>query len=256
MRKIRNSGLAALFLAALLVPASLWAQAISGDLAGTVMDATGAAVPAATVTATNDATGIKTVAMTETDGGYRFLNLPVGTYTVTAEAKGFSTTTVKNVQVQLSNTVTQNLALAVGATSATVEVVGAAAPLDTTTAQVQTTFETKLLEDLPSASFSRTAGIAGNVVQSAALWNVSLFGAGVASQGGIGQGTGPAIAGQRPESNSFFLDGVANINHYETGPLAAVGADAVQELSILQNQFSAEFGGASGGVFNAIVKSG
>lgn len=256
MIQMHKSYLAAFALAVMLFPALLSAQAISGDLVGAVMDATGAAIPGATVTATNDATGIKTVVMSEPDGGYRFLNLPVGAYTLTAEAKGFSTATVKNVQVQLSNTVTQNLSLPVGATSTTVEVVGAAAPLDTTTAQVQTTFETKMLEDLPSASFSRTAGIAGNVVQSAALWNVSLFSAGVASQGGIGQGTGPAIAGQRPESNTFYMDGVANINHYETGPLAAIGTDAVQEVSILQNQFSAEFGGASGGVFNAIVKSG
>ena len=68
--------------------------------------------------------------------------------------------------------------------------------------------------------------------------------------------TGPSIAGQRPENNTFTLDGVSNNNYYSTGPLVVVSNDAIAEVSLLQNQFSAEFGGASGGVFNAIVKSG
>src|SRR5581483_6234043 len=110
-------------------------------------------------------------------------------------------------------------------------------------------------EDLPTASFSRSAGIAGTI-QSAAILNLSLVGAGVASSGGVGQGTGPTISGQRPENNTFYLDGVSDNNHYSTGPLAIVANDAVNEVSVLENQFSAEFGGASGGVFNAVVKSG
>ncbi len=82
------------------------------------------------------------------------------------------------------------------------------------------------------------------------------MGAGVASSGGVGQGTGPAVGGQRPENNTFYLDGVSNNNYLGTGPLSAVSNDAIAEMSLLQNQFSPEFGGASGGVFNAIVKSG
>jgi hypothetical protein len=245
----------ALFAVACLFPALLPAQAISGDLVGAVSDATGAMVPNVTVTATNDGTGVKTTATTDDQGGYRFANLPVGSYTLSASATGFTTATVKGVQIQLNNTVTQNLALAIGSTSTTVEVVGAATPLDTTTAQVQTTYETMQLQDLPTAGFSRTAGIASQV-QSAAIWNVSLLGAGVASNGGVGQGTGPTVAGQRPENNTFYMDGVGDNNYYATGPLAIVSNDAVAEVSILQNQFSPEFGGASGGVFNAIVKSG
>ncbi|HYL37885.1 MAG TPA: carboxypeptidase regulatory-like domain-containing protein [Bryobacteraceae bacterium] len=240
---------------AVLFPAMLPAQAVSGDVVGVVTDVTGGVVAKATVTATNDATQVKSTTTTDSNGGYRFSNLPIGTYTVAASATGFATATVKQVQVQLNNVVTQNMALAVGTTSQTVEVTAAAPPLDTTTAQLQVTYETKQLEDLPSASFSRSAGIQSNV-QSAAIWNVSLFSAGVASNGGVGQGTGPSVSGQRPENNSFFVDGVANINHYATGPLAVISTDAVQEVAVLQNQFSPEFGGASGGVFNALVKSG
>ena len=246
---------AALFAAVVAFPALLPGQAISGDLVGAISDATGAMIPNVTITATNDATGVKITTTTDTEGAYRLANLPPGSYTLTASTTGFATTTLKGVQVQLNNTVTQNLSLTVGETATTVEVTGAATPLDTTTAQVQTTYETKQLAELPTASFSRTGGIASQV-QSAAIWNVSLLGAGVASSGGVGQGTGPTVAGQRPENNTFYMDGVGDNNFYSTGPLAIVSNDAVAEVSILQNQFSPEFGGASGGVFNAIVKSG
>ncbi len=249
--------IAAAFLAAVIVfPALLPAQAISGDLVGAVSDASGAMVPGVTVTATNEATGVKSTVTGNDQGAYRLPNLPVGSYTVEATATGFTTTSVKGVQVQLNNTVTQNLSLSVGATATTVEVTGAATALDTTTAQVQTTYETRQLEDLPTASFTRTGGIAGNNSQSSAVWNVSLLGAGVATSGGVGEGTGPSVAGQRPENNTFYLDGVVDNNFFITGPMALVSNDAVAEVSVLQNQFSPEFGGASGGVFNAIVKSG
>jgi hypothetical protein len=258
MKKIQTMCFpAAAFLAAvLLFPSLLPAQAISGDLVGAVSDASGAMVPAVMVSATNEATGVKNTVTSDDQGAYRLANLPVGSYTVTGTATGFTTTSVKGVQVQLNNTVTQNLSLTVGATATTVEVTGAATPLDTTTAQVQTTYETRQLEDLPTASFTRTGGIAGNNSQSAAVWNISLLGAGVATSGGVGQGTGPTVAGQRPENNTFYLDGVLDNNVFITGPMALVSNDAVAEVSVLQNQFSPEFGGASGGVFNAIVKSG
>src|SRR6185312_3516315 len=83
-----------------------------------------------------------------------------------------------------------------------------------------------------------------------------LLGAGVASSGGVGQGSGPSISGQRPENNSFNIDGVLNDNHYTTGPQVYISNEAVAEFTILQNQMSAEFGSASGGVFNAIMKTG
>jgi hypothetical protein len=130
-----------------------------------------------------------------------------------------------------------------------VEISEAPPAIDTTTAQLQNTFETRAAEEIPTAGLSRTINGSG-------IWNLSLLGAGVSSQGGVGQGPGPAIAGQRPEDNTFFLDGVSNNNHYSTGPLVYVSNQAVAEVSLLQNQFSAEFGGASGGVFNAVVKSG
>jgi hypothetical protein len=241
---LRNGTLFMVLVLLVLCSPGLFGQAISGDVTGTVLDRTGAVIPNANVTAQNQDTGITTMSVTNTNGVYRFNNLPVGMYTISASAKGFNKATLKNLKVDLSNVITANLSLDVGGTSMTVEVSAAGAAIDTTTAQVQTTFEARQTLDLPTASTG------------AGIWNLSLLGAGVASQGGVGQGTGPAIAGQRPEDNTFLLDGVSNVNHYSTGPLIVVPNEAVAEMSLLQNQFSPEFGGGSGGVFNAVVKSG
>jgi Carboxypeptidase regulatory-like domain len=233
----------------MLSPAIVRSQAVSGDVTGIVADASGAGIPNANVLATNEATGVKASTTSNDNGIYRLSNLPIGRYTITGTASGFASNSLKGVDVSLSTVVTANLSLAVGATATTVEVSGGTVAVDTTTAQLQTTFDAKQSVDLPAAGLSK-------VINGAGIWNLSLLGAGVSSQGGVGQGTGPAISGQRPENNSFNLDGVSNNNHYTTGPLVYVSNESVAEVSLLQNQFSPEFGGASGGVFNAIVKSG
>src|SRR5579862_8817150 len=86
--------------------------------------------------------------------------------------------------------------------------------------------------------------------------NLSLLQAGVASSGGVGYGTGPSIGGQRPTNNSFNIDGVDNNRKDVTGPVVYVSNEAVAEFSLLQNQFSPEFGHSSGGQFNTVIKSG
>jgi hypothetical protein len=256
--KRRFSGLPAVItICTLLVlgAGNIFGQAISGDVTGAVFDSTGLGIPGAAVTAENQATGVKTTSAAGPDGVYRFNNLPVGTYTITGSAPKFSSASVKNQDVVLNTTVTANLTLQVGSTSTAIEVTAAPPPLDTTTAQLQTTFGSNEIQDLPVATYSRTAGYANNGMV-AAIWNLSLLGAGVASNGGVGFGVGPAVGGQRPENNTYFLDGVNNNNLVATGPLTILSNDAVAEVTVLQNQFNAEFGGASGGVFNAIVKSG
>src|SRR6185436_1706415 len=92
---------------------SVRAQAIDGNLTGTVVDPTGAIIPNATVEITNTRTGIKTSARTGTDGLYRFNNLPVGTYEISVAATGFSKSGLKNVQVELNRTSTANVAMQV-----------------------------------------------------------------------------------------------------------------------------------------------
>ena len=222
------------------------AQSISGDLVGRVLDQTGAAVPGANVTATNNATNVKTSTQTNVSGEYRIGNLPPGQYDVSASAPSFTPATLKNVSVVLNQVATANLTLEVGSTSTTVNVSEAAVVIDTTTAQVQNTYTAKSSEDLPTTS----TGFG--------VLNLSMLTAGVASAGGVGVGigTGPSVGGQRPRSNNFTVEGVDNNEKSTTGPETSIPNDAVAEFTLLQNQFTPEYGHSMGGQFNTIVKSG
>jgi hypothetical protein len=222
---------------------NLPAQAVSGDLVGTVTDASGAIVPNVTVTATSSATSVKSSANTNANGQYRISNLLPGDYSVSASASGFSTFNLRSVPVQLNQTATVNISLTVGSVSSSVDVVSG--PLiDTSTAQIQTSYEGKQIADFPT----NTIGVG--------VINMSLLQAGVASAGGIGVGAGPSIGGQRPRNNNFTVEGVDNNRKDVTGPNTAVPSESVAEFTLLQNQFQAEFGHSSGGQFNTIVKSG
>ncbi len=134
------------------------------------------------------------------------------------------------------------MTLTISAASETVEVSAATVTLDTTTSQVQSSFDTQALTQLPAS--------ANNVL------NASLMTAGVGSSGGMGDGTGPSVGGQRPRSNNYTVEGIDNNNKSVTGPLVYVPSDAVSEFTAMQNQFSAEYGHSNGGQFNQIVKSG
>ena len=230
---------------ALSTPTHVSAQIVSGDLVGTVLDKTGATVPNATVEAIDVNTGVKYPTQANDTGEYRFNNLPIGTYNVTASSPNFAATTVNGFVIELNKTSTLQITLEIKGAVTSIEVSGQAAALDTTTAQISSTFDERLAQDLPTASF----GASG-------VLNLSLLSAGVASSGGIGAGSGPSVGGQRPRNNNFTIEGVDNNDKSVTGPLVSVPNDAVAEFSLLQNQFSPDFGHSSGGQFNTIVKSG
>ena len=218
-------------------------QAIDGNIVGTVTDASGAAVVGAEVTATNIATNVSATAKTNGSGEYRFEHLLAGTYRITAKMTGFKTVS-ENVIVELNKTGTRNISLSPGAATETVEVSGVPPVIDTTTAQLQNTFDNKMVSD------SAMAATGSGVI------NLSLLDAGVATSGGIGLGSGPSVSGQRPRNNNFTIEGVDNNNKGVTGPLLQVPNDAVDQFTVLQNQFGAEFGHSSGGQFNQTIKSG
>ncbi len=221
-------------------------QAISGNLVGTVSDPTGAVVANADVTATNVGTSASVAARTNSTGEYRFDNLPVGTYKITVKAQGF-TTFVEQADVELNKTGTRNVRLTPGATSETVEVTGAAPTIDTTTAQLQSTYDPQYSQDLGLTS----AGGAG-----AGVLNLSLLSPGVTNGSAMGDGVGPSVGGQRPRDNNFTVEGVDNNNKSVTGALITVPPEAVENFTLLSNQFNSEFGHSSGGQFNTTVKSG
>jgi hypothetical protein len=221
-------------------------HAIRGNLVGTVIDSSSAVVTNATVEVTNVGTGATTSAITGGSGGYRFENLPVGTYKITVKASGFRTTS-QQADVELNKTGTVNVTLSPGAASETVEVSGAAPIIDTTTAQLGTTYNERLTQDLGLTS----AGGAG-----AGILNLSLLSPGVTNASAMGDGVGPSIGGQRPRDNNFTVEGVDNNNKVVTGALITIPPDAVENFTLLANQFNSEFGHSSGGQFNTTVKSG
>ncbi|HXS97430.1 MAG TPA: carboxypeptidase-like regulatory domain-containing protein [Candidatus Limnocylindrales bacterium] len=239
---MKNSVLTTLGVFALSMLA--FGQASDGNLVGAVTDVSGAAVPNVNVVVKNHATGLESTAKTTEAGEYRFNNLPVGIYDLTATATGFATARLGNLSIDLNKTSTANLSLQLGAVSSTVDVSEAAATLDTTTAQVGATFTSAAAIDIPASSLPL------------GVLNLSLLEAGVSNPGGIGLGDGPSVGGQRPRNNSFSIEGVNDDRRDVTGHNLAVPNEAVAEFSMLQNQFSAEFGDSTGGQFNTVVKSG
>jgi len=223
-----------------------YGQAISGELTGSVTDPSGAAVVGATVEASNAATGMKVSTTTKAQGTYRFVEMPVGTYTLTVRMSGFKTASF-NVPVDLNKSNTANVRLELGSSTETVEVAAEAAPVDTSSAQ---------LESLYNATMAADSGMAALGGASGGVLNLSMLSPGVTNANAMGLGAGPSVGGQRPRDNNFTIEGVDNNSKSVTGNLAAVPNDAVENFSLLENQFNSEFGHSSGGQFNVTIKTG
>ncbi len=248
LTSFRSVAITAGFLALMLLLLSspgVWGQATSGDLVGTVNDKSGAVISGADISVKNVATGVTTTARSNTVGDFHITNLLAGYYDITASATGFDSFTLKNFRVELNNTATAKLTLPVASSSTNVVVSAeAAVSLDTTTVQLQSSFEAEELKNLPTATV-------GNGVL-----NLSLLVPGVASSGAVGAGTGPSVGGQRPRADNYTIEGIDNNNKSVTGPLVYVPNDAVGEFTVVTNQFSPEFGHSAGGQFNTVVLGG
>jgi hypothetical protein len=217
----------------------------SGNVAGSVKDATGAAVPHATIVVISESTGVESTTVSNAAGEFLVQNLLPAAYDLKTTAQGFAPSLVKGVNVELNSTATANVSLSVG-TQAIVEEVDsdASALLDTTSQNLTTTFSNEELSLLPTASIGL------------GVLNVSLLSPGVASSGGLGIGVGPSVGGQRPRNNNFTIEGIDNNNKSVTGPLVYLPNDAVGNFTLITNQFSPEFGHSSGGQFNTTTVSG
>ena len=225
-------------------PDAVLSQAADGHLVGVVFDQSGASIPLCTVLVKNVNTGVRWNQQTDEFGAYRFNNLPVGQYTLSAEAEGFASTMLSGVAIALNHSTTVNVSLELGRFQTEVEVTAAAAQIDTTSAMIGGSFDSR------QALYSPSSDLALGVL------NLSLQGAGVASSGGTGLGEGPSIGGQRPRNNNFMVEGVDNNDKGVTGRIVDVPNEAVAEFSLLQNQYGAEFGRSTGGQFNTVVKGG
>ncbi|HLJ48240.1 MAG TPA: TonB-dependent receptor [Bryobacteraceae bacterium] len=233
--------LLACFVGLVLATAVVWAQAETGQISGTVLDQSGAAIPNATVTAVNTATGATRTTVTGAGGAYTITNLNPATYEVTFTAASF-TSARQRVEVTVGAKATLDAQLKVGGTTTTIEVAESAVQVNTESQTLSTNVSETQVRELPTLTRNAYALVAIS-------GNVSDAGAG-------GRGAGFAINGQRESSTNVLLDGAANNDEFTASVGQAVPLDSIQEFSILTNNFTAEFGRAAGGVVNVVTKSG
>lgn len=218
-----------------------FAQVTGGSVAGTVLDQNGAAIPNATVNLRDKVRGQNLSTQTTDSGAFNFPNIAVGDYTISVENAGFDTAT-QEVKVLLNQTTTLSVALQAQGVTGTVNVTsGSEALVDTETSQLSKTFETRQVQDLPTFGDQNSLALLSP--------NVVVRSAGVVGSGG-------SVGGTRPRGNSFIIDGVDNNDASITGPVVGVIQDAVQEFSLIANNFNAEYGDVAGGQFNTITRSG
>jgi outer membrane receptor protein involved in Fe transport len=242
----KNLFVTVMFIAAAFV--STFAQEGTASLRGTVLDANGAVVPAATVSITNQETGInrRTVATNES-GDYVFTSLTPGLYRVTVEATNFKTAVKENVRLNVGETQEFNFTMEVGGSQETVTVTSDEPLVETSTSRIGGNISQEELTELPSIN-RNYIGFVGLVPGVVPNISTESFGSDSVS-----------VNGQDPRYNNFNLDGANNnddVIGQRAGAQARTALEAVQEFQVLTNQFSAEFGRTSGGIINAVTKSG
>jgi Carboxypeptidase regulatory-like domain/TonB-dependent Receptor Plug Domain len=235
---------------------SLRAQVAGATLSGTITDPQGGAVVDAKVSAKNAATGVTTETTTNSSGAYSIVNLIPANYDVSVTAMGFRTA-VSKVTLTVGAQQAMNVALTVGEVSQTVEVTGAAPVIETENATLSGNVQSAQIVELPlnGRDWASLATLEPGVVQVRPHENVEQPGGNLR-----GLGNQMTIDGNRPTQNVYRLNGIIVNDYSNAGPGnvlgASVGVDAIQEFSVLTANYSAEYGFTSGGVINAVTKSG
>ncbi|MBP6821333.1 MAG: carboxypeptidase regulatory-like domain-containing protein [Acidobacteria bacterium] len=249
---ITNLRLAVAMLAVLLLAPAAFAQFDTATVLGAVTDATGAALPKATVTLKNVATGITATVQTDENGNYQFSNVKIGTYTLTAEASGFSKTAAENFQVTVNARQRIDLAMKAGAVTETVTITAEGARLETESSDRGQVINREQIVNLP---------LNGRSYADLALLSPGVRRSWLAAQEAGTRDASFNVNGLRSSLNNFIIDGVDN-NSYGTSnqgfsnQVVQASPDAVQEFKVQTNNFSAEFGRAGGAVINAALRSG
>ena len=241
-------------LAAFFLTSAALGQTVTGSITGQVTDPSGAVIVGANVTAVNVGTSVKTATQTNASGAYTIRFLPIGTYTVTVEATGFTTQQVSPFALEIDQTAKINASLKIGVSS-TVEVEADIHPiLDTTDSSLGTTISTNEIANIPlnGRNFSSLTlyqpgaidtdptGLTGNNAIER-----NTFNNGIAS-----------INGNRAQANYYTLEG-ADLNEPQNNLIAYNPApDAIGEVRVISANAPATYGNANGGAIITILKSG
>ena len=236
----------------------LQAQVAGGTITGTVVDTSGRVIPNTQVSITNVATGVSRTTTTNEDGLYTAPNLLPGAYEAKFAAPGFKSELRSGVALTVGATLTLDLTMQVGTATEKVEVTGEAPAVQLTTSDINAVVDANTVRELPlnGRSWTDLATLQPGVN---AIQTQPSFAQGT-DRGNRGFGQQLTISGARPQQNNYRLDGVS-LNDYANGAPGSVlggnlGVDAIQEFSVLTSNYSAEYGKTSGGVVNAITRSG
>jgi hypothetical protein len=227
---------------------SALAQATTGTIQGVIKDNQNAVIPGAMVTVKHVETNTTRTLVTETNGAYRFLNMPVGEYELLVELTGFSKYLRSGITLSLNQDAVVDVELSPAAISESIQVTADAPLLNTTNAEVGVRFDTRRVAELP-------------VMNSRDVFALALSAPGV-SQLGSGQsvfasGTNFSSNGMRVRSNNFMIDGQDSNDPSVTGRQQPLNnTDLIQEVRLITNQFAAEYGRAAGSIVNVATKSG
>jgi hypothetical protein len=229
----------ALALLALSWAANMEAQSVQGVVTGVVTDATGAVVPGAELTLTNDGTNVSQVEKSLGNGDYRFGLVPPGTYTLITKAPGFTPREIKAIIVDASSSVPVNVTLSIATSTTVMEVTSQEAMVQTASSDLAITINQKFIESMPLLS--------RNVFDLA-------FAAPSVTQGMNFQA---ASGGSRESGTTYLLNGSDNNDNFSEGGVNITPPmETVSEFTMLTNNMSAEYGHASGALVSAVQKSG
>src|SRR5256714_2265474 len=234
-----------------LTAVQIFGQAVNGTLLGTLTDSSGAVVPSAQITITETGTGIPHSTQSNASGNYVFPNLPPGTYTVVAEARGFKKQSRPDVRVDVNSAVRVDMEMQPGAVTETVEVTSAIAPLKTDRADVGQNIETTQLEQLPIGGANRNfqsllALVPGTVKPHRD--HSEFFNA---------QDTlSTEVNGQSREFNQLAIEGVNDDERTGLLQIYVPPAEASETVDVTTSNYAAEVGRSGGAVTNVILKSG
>ena len=231
----------------LLLAGLAFAQGVAtGDLHVMVRDPKGSVVLNAAVTARDQSKGLERSTSENTDGQYRILLLPPGTYTITVTASGFATATVTNVVITVGTMAEIPISLSVAGTEEVVNVSSSAELVETQRTSTTDTINQRRIDNLPinGRNYINFALTDSQVLRD----NAPSIGAAPTS--------GLNMSGQRARANLVNVDGADATDNSTNGVRSTVSQEAVQEFQIITNGYAPEYGRASGGVVNIITRSG
>jgi hypothetical protein len=228
--------------------AGLRGQSTGGRVRGTVTDPSGAAVAAAKLTITNEATKAQRDTQTSATGEYIFLEVPIGVYTLELQQSGFKKYVRKGVSVELNQVVTVDITLQLGGATEVVEVTGAPPLVDTSTTQLGAVVNERATVNLPLAQRD--------------TYQLLQLQPGVQSQLGVDGIYGSdragvvSVNGGRGRDNNYTVNGGDGNDQFAFLPAIQPSPDSIAEFRVLTNTFDAEYGRNSGAVVNVVTKSG